>query len=177
MRVAANTLMVAELPMVAECPSATDQFEELYALYHEPIYRYLYRLADRTDLAGDLTHDVFFQLHRQLQGNVPWCRGAVSAESSFCLRKADLSARLPSVTRFRKALCKPAPIQKLDSTDTAPCIARAGPPSVLKATCRDCRQKAAYSYSTAPRRCRSSPRIPGLMISWFARTRKRRSAS
>jgi RNA polymerase sigma-70 factor (ECF subfamily) len=62
--------MMAELPMVAECPSATDQFEELYALYHEAIYRYLYRLVDRTDLAGDLTHDVFIQLHRQLQSNV-----------------------------------------------------------------------------------------------------------
>ncbi len=56
--------------MGAECLSAADQFEELYALYHEAIYRYLYRLVDRTDLAGDLTQDVFIQLHRQLQGNV-----------------------------------------------------------------------------------------------------------
>jgi len=62
---------MAELPMVAECPSAADQFEELYALYHDAIYRYLCRLVDRTDLADDLTHDVFIQLHRQLQGNVP----------------------------------------------------------------------------------------------------------
>jgi len=56
--------------MVAECPSAADQFEKLYELYHEAIYRYLYRLVNRTDLAGDLTQDVFIQLHRQLQGNI-----------------------------------------------------------------------------------------------------------
>jgi RNA polymerase sigma-70 factor (ECF subfamily) len=56
--------------MAAECPSATVQFEELYALYHEAIYRYLYRLVDRTDLADDLAHDVFIRLHRQLQRNV-----------------------------------------------------------------------------------------------------------
>jgi len=56
--------------MVAECPSVADQFEELYALYHEAIYRYLYRLVGQTDLAGDLTQDVFIQLHRQLKGNV-----------------------------------------------------------------------------------------------------------
>jgi RNA polymerase sigma-70 factor (ECF subfamily) len=70
MQVAGNNLMMAELPMVAECPSATGQFEELYSLYHEPIYRYLYRLVDRTDLAGDLAHDVFIRLHRQLAGGI-----------------------------------------------------------------------------------------------------------
>jgi RNA polymerase sigma-70 factor (ECF subfamily) len=67
MKVAAKTL---ELPVGAECPSAADQFEELYSLYHGAIYCYLYRLVDRTDLADDLTHDVFIQLHRQLMGNV-----------------------------------------------------------------------------------------------------------
>ena len=56
--------------MEAECPSAADQFEELYSLYRGTIYRYLYRLVDRTDLADDLTHDAFIRLHRQLQGNV-----------------------------------------------------------------------------------------------------------
>ncbi len=56
--------------MGAECPSAAGQFEELYELYHEAIYRYLYRLVDRTDLAGDISHDVFLQLHRHLQGNI-----------------------------------------------------------------------------------------------------------
>lgn len=56
--------------MGAECLSAADQFEELYELYHEAIYRYLYRLVDRADLGGDLTHDVFILLYRQLQGNV-----------------------------------------------------------------------------------------------------------
>jgi hypothetical protein len=61
-----DTLMMAELPMAAEYQPATVQFEELYALYHEAIYRYLYRLVHRTDLA----HDVFIHLHRQLQGNV-----------------------------------------------------------------------------------------------------------
>lgn len=66
----ANNLMMAELPMMAECPSATGQFEELYALYHDSIYRYLYRLVDKSDLAGDLAHDVFIQLHRQLAGNL-----------------------------------------------------------------------------------------------------------
>lgn len=55
---------------MVEWPSATDQFEELYALYHDALYRYLYRLVDRTDLAGDLTHDVFIQLHRQLRGKI-----------------------------------------------------------------------------------------------------------
>jgi RNA polymerase sigma factor (sigma-70 family) len=70
MQVAAKTMMMAELPMVAEYPSAADQFEELYSLYREAIYRYLYRLVDRTDLAGDLTHDVFIQLHHQLQNDI-----------------------------------------------------------------------------------------------------------
>jgi RNA polymerase sigma-70 factor, ECF subfamily len=65
-----------ELPMRAEFPSITDQFEELYSLYHEDIRRYLYRLVDRADLAADLAQDVFIKLHRQLQANVqlqnPW---------------------------------------------------------------------------------------------------------
>ena len=56
--------------MKAECPSAADQFEKLYLLYHEALGRYLYRLVDRTDLADDLTHDVFIRLHRQLQIDV-----------------------------------------------------------------------------------------------------------
>jgi RNA polymerase sigma-70 factor (ECF subfamily) len=56
--------------MVVECPSATDQFEQLYSLYQEAIYRYLYRLVDRADLAGDLTQDAFIRLHRQLQDNI-----------------------------------------------------------------------------------------------------------
>jgi RNA polymerase sigma factor (sigma-70 family) len=66
----AEDLMMAELPMGVERLSAADQFEELYALYHEDINRYLYRLVDRADLASDLTQDTFIRLHRQLQGNV-----------------------------------------------------------------------------------------------------------
>lgn len=68
--VPANASVTAELAMEAECLSAADQFEELYSLYREAIYRYLCRLLGRTDLANDLTHDVFIQLHRQLQGNI-----------------------------------------------------------------------------------------------------------
>ncbi len=56
--------------MVAECPSFAGQFEELYALHHEAILHYLYRLLHRTDIAGDLAQDVFLQLHHQLQSNV-----------------------------------------------------------------------------------------------------------
>jgi RNA polymerase sigma-70 factor, ECF subfamily len=60
--------MLRELPMAEEWPSTSVQFEELYVLYHDSIYHYLYRLVARTDPASDLTQDVFVQLHRHLQG-------------------------------------------------------------------------------------------------------------